>query len=313
MWRSLKLKFSPSFVNWLSRQNENYLVMGLVTFTFPYFFIKGIYENNRGLYSWNGNKSCLTISFDCDYPEDVEAIPALLKTLDRYSFKTSFACVGHWIEKYPREHKMILDHGHEIMNHTYSHPDNELLNPGRKFKLISREEKLEEVEKCHDICRKILKYEPKGCRIPHFKNLFTPEIYGILKELGYSYSSSTWLTNTTTFGMPFLSQDGIYEFPLSTCPSHPFTVFDTWHSLNTPRWSHRILHRGPESYCDLFLKLLDLGRETGSYLNIYIDPLDIKKIGRFEAILESLAADYWVATYEELVTYMQKQEPKRMV
>ena len=296
------MAISEKMMQWIASQNNNYALMGLITFLFPFRFTRSIYARNTDKHNWNGNRACMTISFDCDYPEDVEAIPDLLKMLADFPFKTSFACVGHWIEKYPAEHAMILEYGHEIVNHTYSHPDNELLNPGRKFKDISREEKREEIERCHEICMKILQYEPKGCRIPHFKNLFTTDIYAILKELNYLYSSSTWLTNTTTYGIPFHAEYDIVEFPLSTCPSHPFTVFDTWHSLNADRWSHKIKHRGEKSYCDLFMLLMDIGIETGSYINVYLDPLDIKKIKGFRSILEAIAErDYWVATYEDIL------------
>ena len=113
--------------------------MGFITFFCPTQFIKSIYNYNKARNYWNGKKAALTISFDCDYPEDIEAIPRLLQMLTNYEFKASFACVGAWIQKYPKEHAMILEHGHEIVNHTYSHPDNELLNPGRKFREISRD------------------------------------------------------------------------------------------------------------------------------------------------------------------------------
>ncbi|MBI4228698.1 MAG: polysaccharide deacetylase family protein [Deltaproteobacteria bacterium] len=309
------MKINQHVYNFINMQNRNLPLIALITLSFPESFIRAIYNHNNGRHHWNGKKACITISFDCDYPEDVEAIPSILKVLSKYPFKASFACVGLWIEKYPKEHAMILEQGHEIINHTYSHPDNELLNPGQKFRSLERLNKLAEVEKCHEICLKFLNYEPKGCRIPHFKNLFTQEIYGILKELNYKYSSSTWLTNTKTFGLPFFADKGILEFPLSTCPLHPFTVFDTWHSLNTERWIHRLIHRGPDDYCSLFEKLLMIGKETGSYLNVYIDPLDVKKIPQFESLLDRLVVqdDFWVATYEELLGYFQMTHDPREI
>lgn len=292
-------------VNWFVDHHNNLALIGLITFSFPTLFLRSLYENNRGKQVfWKSKRACLSISFDCDYPEDVEAFPNLLKLLSKYPFKTSFACVGRWIEKYPNEHKRIIEEGHEILNHTYSHPDNEILNPGRKFRYISREEKKEEIEKCHEICNKVLGYEPIGCRIPHFKHLFTHEIYGILKEVGYSYSSSTWLTNTKSFGMPFATEKGIIEFPLSTCPKHPFTVFDTWHSFNSPRLSHRIVHRTEEEYYELFKTLINMGIETNSYINIYIDPLDVLKMKKFGALLDYVAEkreDVLVLTYTDIV------------
>ena len=293
-------KMPYGLYRYISNQNHNLPLIALITFSFPKMFIRSIYERNNGKNLWNGKKACFTLSFDCDYPEDVVALPDIVKLMNNYSFKASFAAVGHWVEKYPKEHAAVIEAGHELMNHTYSHPDNELLNPGRKFKDISREEKMEEIVRCHDICENILGYSPVGLRIPHFKNLFTDEIYSLLKEVGYMYSSSTWLTNTTTAGLPFKAKHGIAEFPLSSCPKHPFTVFDTWHSLNAQRLSHKLLHRGPKSYLDLFKNLIEYGKQTGSYINIYIDPLDVPKIPGFEEMLEILDDDeIEVVTYEE--------------
>lgn len=285
------MKINHAFYKWITGQNHNLPAIGAITFSFPRLFVSSIYEHNRDKKLWNGKKACFTLSFDCDYPEDVEALPGLLKMLSRYKFKASFAAVGAWIEKYPRQHLDVLAHGHEIVNHTYSHPDNELLNPGRRFLEIPYTDKKAEIEKCHEICRKVLGYEPAGCRIPHFKTLFTPEIYDILADLNYAYSSSTWLTNTTTSGLPFRAKNEIIEFPVSVCPRHPFTVFDTWHSLHPQRLAHSIVHKGPADYFELFKTLIDFGIKTGSYLNIYIDPLDVKHIPSFEAILEILSDD----------------------
>jgi peptidoglycan-N-acetylglucosamine deacetylase len=291
---------SDSLCRFVARHNASLPLMGLVTFSAPGLFVRSILGGNRNKDLWGTKKACVTLSFDCDYPEDVAALPAVLAQLERHRLKASFAVVGHWIRQYPREHLAVVEHGHEIMNHTWSHPDNELINPGRKFRYISREEKTEEVAKCHDVCKEVLGVEPIGLRIPHFKHLFSDDIYEILRSVGYRYSSSTWLTNTTTRGLPFKAAHDIVEFPLTTCPKHPFTVFDTWHSLNAPRLSHRIMHRGPESYRRLFESLVQMARESGSYLNVYLDPLDVQKIPGFESMLELLASsDLEVVTYAE--------------
>lgn len=299
------MKINNGISRWIAKNQNNLLLAGLVTFTAPKSFVRSYLENNRNKCRlWGNKKACVTISFDCDYPRDIEVIPQIIKNLQNVSLKTSFACVGYWIKKFPREHMLVLENGHEIVNHTYSHPDNELLNPGKKFRFLPKSEKKEEIEKCHDICKKILKYKPKGCRIPHFKNLFSEDIYEILKELGYSYSSSTWLTNTESFGLPFKAKHGIIEFPLSTCPKHPFTVFDTWHSFNSKNLAYRFGHRTEQEYIDLFRFLIDLAIKTNSYVNIYIDPYDVLRLKNFMNLMryvESKKDDLWIATYEELV------------
>jgi peptidoglycan/xylan/chitin deacetylase (PgdA/CDA1 family) len=301
------MKINKGLYRWISKQNKNLGLIGLITFLFPKAFVRSIYEHNIHRNLWGSRKACLTLSFDCDYPEDVEALPGLLSMLQGFPYKASFACVGAWIEKFPDEHKMIIDQGHEIVNHTYSHPDNELLNPGRRFRDIPKAEKKEEIQRCQEVCQRVLGCAPKGCRIPHFKTLFTNEIYDILRELGFLYSSSTWLTNTVSCGIPFLGPRGIVEFPVSVCPLHPFTVFDTWHSLNARRLSHRIVHRGPDRYFELFRDLIDVGLDTNSYINVYIDPLDIKKIPKFADMLRLVRSrDLLVETYE---SYIRKDLP----
>jgi len=287
------------------------MVMGLLTFTSPQRFLKSIFRANQNRPVCWGKQACLTLSFDCDYEEDVAAFPELLSILKNYSFKASFACVGNWIERFPEAHLQLLLNDHEIVNHTYSHPDNEVLNPGRKFKTLPLSEKYQEIERCHQVCRQYLNYEPIGCRIPHFRNLFTPDIYGLLQKACYRYSSSTWLTNTLSGGYPFQAEKSIWEFPLTTCPKHPFTVFDTWHSFRSPRWIYRLGHRTENAYLELFQKLIDWGIETGSYINVYLDPLDIPRMKNFIRICDYIAArsdHLCVLRYQDLIDLLDEME-----
>ncbi|MBO5889960.1 MAG: polysaccharide deacetylase family protein [Alistipes sp.] len=45
----------------------------------------------------------------------------ILQTLDRYGAKATFFVLGKNVELYPDLYQMILDRGHKIGNHTYSH------------------------------------------------------------------------------------------------------------------------------------------------------------------------------------------------
>lgn len=249
---------------------------------------------------WPG-KACFTLSFDCDYEEDVKALPQILDMLEKYKISASFACIGRWIEKFPQIHRSIIDEGHEIINHTYSHPDNEQLDPNRQFNDLSWGEKKEQIEKCHKVCRELLNYEPIGFRTPHFGRLFSGEDYHILKELGYVYSSSTIAIETPESGQPFLAREGILEFPLSSCPKHPFTIFDSWHT--TSERTPGSAHRSSSEFLKLFKQLIDLAVKTHSYINVYWDPQDIIKVVGFEQVLKYLvdkSDEIWVTTYKEL-------------
>lgn len=47
--------------------------------------------------------------------------PFILQTLDNYDVKATFFCVGKNIERYPELFQQIVERGHSVGNHTYSH------------------------------------------------------------------------------------------------------------------------------------------------------------------------------------------------
>ncbi len=63
----------------------------------------------------------------------------LIKILDEYKIKTTFFVVGSWVDKYPESVKALHDAGHEIMNHSDSHPH---------MTKISKEKMISEIEEC---------------------------------------------------------------------------------------------------------------------------------------------------------------------
>lgn len=284
------------FVLWLG-QRKSKVFRHPVTILAPRVFLRAFCQRGT-VKEWHGKKACFVLSFDCDYAEDVQAIPEIVRLLAAYSVKASFACIGKLIEKYPREHELILKAGHEILNHTHTHPNNEVLNPNRRFNELTIDEQKEEIDKCHKMCQNILNYAPVGFRIPHFGALYTETIYGILKELGYRYSSSTMATRTASFGAPF-RKEGILEFPVSGCPRHPFGVFDTWHSLDRGGGTHR--RKG--EFAQLFRQLMTIGLETHSFITVYFDPQDVVGLEDFKNLLRYIQEkekDIWVTTYREV-------------
>jgi peptidoglycan-N-acetylglucosamine deacetylase len=59
------------------------------------------------------------LSFD-DGPHP-EITPWVLDELRRFNAKASFFCIGNNVEKYPGTYQQILDEGHAVGNHTWSH------------------------------------------------------------------------------------------------------------------------------------------------------------------------------------------------
>ncbi len=63
----------------------------------------------------------IAISFDASWGAE-RTPPKILEILKRYDLKTTFFVTGIWIKAYPDWIKQIAEDGHEIGNHTASHP-----------------------------------------------------------------------------------------------------------------------------------------------------------------------------------------------
>jgi len=72
------------------------------------------------IYSVEKQDKQIAISFDASWGADKTI--AILDILDKYNVKTTFFLVGGWVEKYPDMVKEIAARGHEIGNHSDTHP-----------------------------------------------------------------------------------------------------------------------------------------------------------------------------------------------
>jgi probable sporulation protein (polysaccharide deacetylase family) len=71
-----------------------------------------------------------------------EHIPKMLETLKKHNVKATFFLEGRWVKNNPDMAKMIVDAGHEVGNHSYSHPD---------LKTMSKEAIREQLVKTNDV------------------------------------------------------------------------------------------------------------------------------------------------------------------
>lgn len=65
------------------------------------------------------DKSSVFLTFDDGPTPDVT--PWVLKTLAEYGVKATFFCLGKNVEQHPELYRMIVEEGHKIGNHSYSH------------------------------------------------------------------------------------------------------------------------------------------------------------------------------------------------
>ena len=82
----------------------------------------------------------------------------LIKILDKYKVKATFFVVGQWVDKYPESVKALSDAGHEIMNHSDTHPH---------IDKLSDKKIAEELKNCSDKIEALTKVRPILFRGPY--------------------------------------------------------------------------------------------------------------------------------------------------
>lgn len=99
------------------------LVLGLAVITASIFSYQALAASDRLVPIYcvedKGDKT-IALSFDAAWGnEDTEQ---LIGILGKYKVKATFFVVGSWVDKYPESVKQLSDAGHEINNHSNSHP-----------------------------------------------------------------------------------------------------------------------------------------------------------------------------------------------
>ena len=254
------------------------------------------YSKKSGI-PWPGGRIPVCVTFDLDYQKDVDALDFVLDVFSSFNIKSSFACIGKLIEKNPRVHDRLLDDGHEIINHTYSHPNNEVYSPNRFFNKIPKKERVEEIRKTQAVCTRLFGYTPTGFRTPHFAGLHGYFVYPILKSLGMRYSSSVLAVDGAN--PRFVSC--ILELPVTTCPKNVFHAFDTYHGIR------KGVHARDFYY--LFEFAVNVNARADNMVNVYFDPQDVFNTRLLERMLEMLSKKrVWVAKTEEVAVWCSKNK-----
>ena len=79
------------------------------------------YENEKPILFYNTytNDKVISLTFD-DWASD-KTVTAVLDILDEYDLKATFFLIGSGVERNPNLARAILDAGHEVASHSYSH------------------------------------------------------------------------------------------------------------------------------------------------------------------------------------------------
>ena len=96
------------------------------------------------VYSVSRNDKCIALTIDAAWADDKTAF--ILETLDKYNVKATFFLCGFWVNEHPEMVKSIADAGHEIGNHSMTHPHmNRLTSSQIADELRSFEEALSKI------------------------------------------------------------------------------------------------------------------------------------------------------------------------
>ena len=108
------------------------------------------------IYCVQTDKKQIAISFDAAWGnDDTEQLISILK---EYDVPATFFVVGAWVDKYPESVKQLSDAGHQIQNHSNTHPH---------MPQLSCEQIKDEIESCNKKIANITGKTPTLLRPPY--------------------------------------------------------------------------------------------------------------------------------------------------
>ncbi|WP_243398862.1 polysaccharide deacetylase family protein [Hanstruepera neustonica] len=133
----------------------------------------GLIGWNYHLKTLNNNPNANNIAITFDDGPNPDFTPKVLKVLETYRAEATFFCIGKHIESHPDIIKTIIEHGHTIGNHTYSHANN--------FGFFNTQKVIAELQKTNTIVKNVLGITPCLYR-PAF-GVTNPKIKRAVKHL----------------------------------------------------------------------------------------------------------------------------------
>jgi peptidoglycan/xylan/chitin deacetylase (PgdA/CDA1 family) len=154
---------------------------------------------NRSRVACPAGRPCVCLTFD-DGPH-AETTPRLLDLLRQKNVKATFFVVGREAERHPDLVRRLIDEGHTVGNHTYSHP--------ALFCFLTPARLRSEVERTQATLARLIGRPPRLFRSP--VGLRHPFLAGVLEDAGVEYISWELRTFDTHPGSATSFRDRILE------------------------------------------------------------------------------------------------------
>jgi polysaccharide deacetylase family sporulation protein PdaB len=108
------------------------------------------------IYNVKRDDKVVALSFDAAWGN--EQTQALIDILAEYNVKTTFFVVGEWVDKFPESVAALHSAGHEVMNHSDTHPH---------MTSLSQSEMQKQIEECNRKIAALTGVAPKLFRPPY--------------------------------------------------------------------------------------------------------------------------------------------------
>ena len=141
------------------------------------------------IYSVERDDNKISITFDCAY--GVDYTYKILDVLDEYNVKCTFFAVEFWVDKYPESVKQLSDAGHQIQNHSNTHP---------YMTGLSTEQMIDELKSCNKKIENITGKCPTLFRPPYgdYDNRVVETVENIdMYTIQWDCDSLDWKDNAT--------------------------------------------------------------------------------------------------------------------
>lgn len=229
------------------------------------------------------------LSFDCDAQTDLNFINSILQVLEVHNIKSNFAIPACFFQNNSQLVKDIINKGHELLNHTFSHPDN--------FVDLSLADQEREILMAHEEALNKTGYLFRGFRAPHFGWFYyCPQkletLYRFLQEMGYHYSSTTvlsWYLECRFYSLrSYLTGEEFKEIPLIFNPHRFIESFDSYYYFGQNRREERIDDKIKNQFIKDFYRVINIILKNQIPLNIYFDPQDVARFNLLDLVLNIL-------------------------
>ena len=148
-------------------------------------------DQNRLLpiYCVETDKKQIAISFDAAWGNDDSE--TLINILKKYDVPATFFVVGAWVDKYPESVKQLSDAGHQIQNHSNTHPH---------MPQLSKTQMIDEIESCNKKIEAITGKCPTLLRPPYgdYDNIVIETLTELsMYTIQWDVDSLDWKENAT--------------------------------------------------------------------------------------------------------------------